>query len=77
MLAAYTLGGMVDELCRRLFVYKDPHVQGVTDTCAPEDEALAEFISVIWHRALYARDPEGIHYPPAKALAALAARPKR
>lgn len=77
MLAAYTLGGMVDELCRRLFVYKDPHLQGVTDTCAPQDEALAEFISVIWHRALYARDPEGIHYPPTKALAALAARPKR
>ena len=78
MLAAYTLGGMIDELCRRLFVYRDPHVQAITDTITPGDEEIAEFVSVVWYRALYAKDPEGVRFAPAKALAALsAARPKR
>jgi AcrR family transcriptional regulator len=77
LLAAYTLGGMIDELCRRLLVYKDPHLQAVTDSCAPRDEEIAEFLSVLWYRALYAKDPEGPRFAPAKALAALsAARPK-
>mgnify|MGYP000883633531 CR=1 FL=1 len=76
MLAAYTLGGMVDELCRRLFVYKDPHLLAITDSYAPSDEEIAEFLSVMWHRALYARDPDEVRFAPAKALAALnAARP--
>ncbi len=78
MLAVYTLGGMIDELCRRLFVYKDPHVQAITDSVAPSDEEIAEFLSVIWYRALYAKDPDGVRFAPAKTLAALSgARPKR
>lgn len=74
MLAAYVLGGMVDELCRRLFVYQDPHLQAVVDRCAPGDEEIAEFLSVMWHRALYARDPDQVQFAPAKALAALERR---
>ena len=58
-LAAYALGGMMDELARKLFVQEDAGLRAVVDAVAPGDEALADFVSVLWHRALYRADPAG------------------
>lgn len=58
LLAAYSLGSMMDELIRKLLVYPDPALQQLVDRVAPSDEALADFLSVLWHQALYGRAPQ-------------------
>jgi len=72
LLAAYSLGSMIDELCRRLFVAADPHLVELVKRVAPTDEALAEFMAVIWYRAVYATNPDGVASPAATDLIALA-----
>ncbi len=56
-LVAYALGGMMDELVRKLFTTRDPHLVSLVAEVAPTDEAFAEFVSLLWYRALYAADP--------------------
>jgi AcrR family transcriptional regulator len=73
MLAAYTLGGMVDEICRRIFVVQDAHLKDTLQKSSMTDEALAEFLSVVWYRSLYSRDPDNIRFGPAKGLKAFSA----
>lgn len=58
LLAAYALGSMMDELIRKLLVYPDPSLVTLVERFTPSDEALADFLSVLWHQALYARAPE-------------------
>lgn len=58
LLAAYALGSMMDELIRKLLVYPDPSLAALVERFAPSDEALSDFLSVLWHQALYARVPE-------------------
>lgn len=55
-LIAHALGGLVDELTRKLFADPDPHVRKLVATVAPDDAQLAHLLSVIWHRALYGCD---------------------
>lgn len=47
------VGGMVDELVRKLFAARTPEVTRLAESVAPDDEALAHFISELWYRALY------------------------
>lgn len=56
-LIAHAMGGMIDELTRKLFAEPDPHVRKLASSVARTDEQLAHFVSVLWYRALYARDP--------------------
>lgn len=56
-LAAYALGGMLDELVRKLFTARDPHLAALVAEVAPTDEEFARFVSLLWYRALYASDP--------------------
>ena len=61
------IGGMVDELVRRLFATRSEDVRRLASAVAPDDPSLAHFISVLWHRALYGNDPpagEGIPVAP-------------
>lgn len=53
LFAAWTLGGMTDELLRRIVVYPDPNLVGFLGDTATDDEALATAIAVIWYRVLY------------------------
>ena len=57
LLAAYCLGAMMDEMARKLVVYPDPALLGVTSRIAPDDEAITDFLTVLWHRALYGSAP--------------------
>ena len=52
-LVAYGVGGMIDQICRQVYVQQNPYVSRlVTDTLQ-----LAEAISILWFRAVYSRDP--------------------
>jgi TetR/AcrR family transcriptional repressor of nem operon len=57
LLAAYSLGAMMDEMARKLIVYPDPDLLALTDRAAPGDAEIAEFFAVLWHRALYGGVP--------------------
>lgn len=74
-LVVYAVGGMVDELTRKLFTARMPEVTRLVGTVAPTDEALAEFLSVLWYRALYGADPpDRVARPVGPKLAAAARR---
>ncbi|TVQ49157.1 MAG: TetR/AcrR family transcriptional regulator [Gammaproteobacteria bacterium] len=86
LFAACALGGMMDDLMRRLVVYPDAAFVDFLTTEAPGDEALAEALAVVWLRVLYpALAPPAGLAPLASALAALgqggaeatAVRPRR
>jgi TetR/AcrR family transcriptional regulator, transcriptional repressor for nem operon len=57
LLAAYGLGAMMDEITRKLVVYQDPHFLALLQSEAPSNAELAEFLSLLWYRALYAANP--------------------
>jgi AcrR family transcriptional regulator len=52
-LLAYSLGAMIDQICRQLFVQENPHLQQLTR----DMRHLAEVLSIAWFRVTYARDP--------------------
>ena len=56
-LTIVALGGMVDELTRRLFAARAADVTRLVEEVASDDDALAHFISVLWYRALYGAEP--------------------
>ena len=70
-LAATLLGGMVDELTRALFVRQDEAVTSLFSGTGMSDEELAEFISVLFYRAIYGRSPKGAASRLARWLARL------
>ena len=56
-LQIHALGAMMDELTRKIFTSNDEELERLIGQVAPGDEALAGFLSRIWHRTLYAEDP--------------------
>ncbi len=58
LLACHTVGGMVDELMRDIYIRKNPQVLQLINSVAPSAQALAEFVSVLWFRALFGRNPD-------------------
>lgn len=58
LLAAYSLGAMMDEMARKLVVYPDPALLTLAARIAPSDAEIADFLTVLWHRALYGGAPE-------------------
>lgn len=56
-LVHHALGGMIDDLTRKLFTRRTPAVRSLVAKVASTDEALAAFLSALWFRALYACDP--------------------
>ena len=53
LLLAYALGGMIDQLCRQLFVQKSPQLTRLVR----DNTELAEVISLIWYRAISEAPP--------------------
>ncbi|MEZ5958582.1 MAG: TetR/AcrR family transcriptional regulator [Hyphomonadaceae bacterium] len=51
------LGGMMDDITRRLFADNDEHLTAVVSSFASTDEDLARALTTLWHRALYCMDP--------------------
>ena len=62
-LIVHALGGMMDEVTRRLFAEGDARLGGLVEAVAPTDEALASLLTTLWHRALYASDPSAAEAP--------------
>jgi TetR/AcrR family transcriptional regulator, transcriptional repressor for nem operon len=56
MLPLYMLGGMMDELVRKLIVYPDPQLLAVIDANGADYDAVADAATMIWYRVLYIDD---------------------
>jgi hypothetical protein len=75
LLAAYALGAMMDEMARKLIVYPDPALLTLAGKVAPSDAEIADFFTVLWHRALYSSQPiESEIGPAAREIAELRVR---
>lgn len=70
----HALGGMVDEITRRLFAEKEPTLVDLSARVASTDEDLSALLTTVWHRALYACDPPASE---ARAVAPLLAKASR
>lgn len=57
LLLQYTFAGLLDELVRQLFINTDEHLKGLVDDLSLDDDALAEYVSLVWHRAMTLKDP--------------------
>jgi TetR/AcrR family transcriptional regulator, transcriptional repressor for nem operon len=53
MLPLYMLGGMMDELARKLVVYPDPELLAVIEENGSDYDAVADAATMIWYRVLY------------------------
>lgn len=74
-LVVHALGGMMDEMMRRLFTAAEPDLPQLVGRVAPSDEALAALLSTVWYRALYGTNPPSSDSAPlAPQLAAAAAK---
>lgn len=71
-MAAYALGSMMDEISRKLVSMPDKYFLEVVKQNTPSNEELAEFLSLLWYRALYGENPKGqkITAPSAKIIKA-------
>lgn len=56
LFAVWALGGMMDELMRRVAVYPDEGFVDFLDRNLEDDEDLATALSVIWYRVLYPQE---------------------
>ncbi len=57
LLLIYLLGGMMDDLARKLIVYPDPQLIGVLASVEADDAMLADVTSLVWLRLLRPLDP--------------------
>jgi TetR/AcrR family transcriptional regulator, transcriptional repressor for nem operon len=57
-LIAHAMGAMMDEVTRKLVTGRRSRLQTLVATVAPTDGAMAEFLTVLWYRALYAASPD-------------------
>lgn len=57
MLAIRAVLAMADDLLREAFVHRSPKLAEL----ALDEETVAEVLSILWHRAVYGRDPSGIN----------------
>jgi TetR/AcrR family transcriptional regulator, ethionamide resistance regulator len=69
LFAAYAMQAMLDGLLLDYFVWRRPDV---LHACG-DPETLAQSVSLLWHRALYACDPDPKHVPKARDLMTLRA----
>lgn len=58
MLPLYMLGGMMDELVRKLVVYPDPELLTLIKANGSDHDAVADAATMIWYRVLYLDDDQ-------------------
>lgn len=68
LLAVHVLGAMMDEVARKLFADGVPTLGLLLTELAPSDEALAEFLSTLWYRALFGTDPPRVKHRASRRL---------
>jgi len=52
-------------------VSRDERIVAVAGAVVPDDEALAEFVSLLWYRALFGADPPRLRHDASRKLLAL------
>jgi hypothetical protein len=62
----------MDEISRKLLVAREAELESLVKSIAPTDEALAEFLSLMWFRALFGRNPTGVRQAASRELLRLA-----
>jgi len=67
LFAAHGLQAMVDSIVLGYFAWEDPLLRRTVRS--PEE--LAEYLSVLWHRAMYGRDPRASQVKHARSMLAL------
>lgn len=72
LLATYALGGLIDEISRCLLVERQPYLHDLVGELAPTDEALAEFLALLWYRAMFAAEPVEVRSRAARELQRIA-----
>jgi AcrR family transcriptional regulator len=53
LLAAYFLGGMMDELVRKMIIYPDPRFHQLLAALGLDDDAVADAVSLVWLRVFH------------------------
>lgn len=53
LFAAYLLGGMMDELVRKLIIYPDPNLHALLESLGADDDTVADAASLIWLRVFH------------------------
>jgi len=64
-LLIWSMSSLVDELLREMYINKSPHLAELTDNT----DQVAELISLVWFRALYAQDVDASKLQWAQSLA--------
>lgn len=64
LLVVYLLGGMMDELLRKLVIYPDRELQSLIRELGADDDVVADAASVMWLRVLYPQEPLTAALPP-------------
>lgn len=67
-LAVHAVGGMMDEVARTMLLAPGAEVRRLLRDTVPSDEALAEFLSLLWYRALFGQEPEPLRHPASRTL---------
>lgn len=68
LLAVHALGAMMDEMVRKLFVARVKQLRPLIAATAPTDEAIAEFLSTLWYRALLGTNPPRVRHRASRGL---------
>jgi len=63
LLAAYLLGGMMDELVRKLIVYPDLDLMALRDAMGLDDDGVADASSLVWLRIFHPDQPIPANVP--------------
>lgn len=70
LFSLYLLGGMMDELVRKLIIYPDPEFHALLQEMAADDDAVADAASVLWLHIFHPEESPPDDLPPAAAALA-------
>lgn len=70
LLALYLLGGMMDELVRKLIIYPDPEFHALLKETKADDDTIADAASVLWLHIFHPKETPPADLPPAAAALA-------
>ena len=67
LFALYLLGGMMDELVRKLIIYPDPEFHALLQEMGADDDAVADAASVLWLHLFHPEEMPPTDLPPLAA----------
>lgn len=70
LFALYLVGGMMDELVRKLVIYPDPEFLALLKDMDADDDAIADAASVLWLHIFHPDESAPVDLPPAATMLA-------